>query len=269
LKPDRGGWIETFSDDFASFSWFAGDLQDHQGERGTWRTQFGYAGPNSLGSRTLTSNRELQIYVDPAFRGSTTKSLGLNPFRVADGVLEIIADQATENIQKSIWGYTYTSGLITTRFSFSQLYGLFEIRARLPKGRGLWPTFWLLPVDGTWPPEIDILEVLGHDPTMLYTSLHSKSSGKHTSETIMTRISDSSADFHTYSVDWEEDEIRWYFDDIEIGRKATPSDMHKPMYLLANLAVGGKWPGRPDASTRFPAIFAIDWIHAYKRNQSK
>jgi beta-glucanase (GH16 family) len=74
--------------------------------------------------------------------------------------------------------------------------------------------------------------------------------------------------FHDFAVDWEPDEIKWYFDNVEIARKPTPPDLHKPMYMLANLAVGGDWPGKPDTSTHFPAIFAIKWIRAYQRSRT-
>ena len=72
-------------------------------------------------------------------------------------------------------------------------------------------------------------------------------------------------DFHDFAVEWQKEEIRWYLDGIEIKRTPAPEDMHKPMYLLANLAIGGGWAGEPDSSTRFPAIYAIDWVRAYRR----
>jgi len=143
------------------------------------------------------------------------------------------------------------------------------MRARMPGGRGLWPAFWLLPVDRSWPPEIDVLEILGNDPTTLHTNAHSKASGKHTDAPSVIRLPDTSAGFHSYAVDWEADEIRWYFDGVEVARVPTPPDMHKPMYMLVNLAVGGHWPGSPDASTSFPAVLAIDWIRAYRREPQR
>jgi beta-glucanase (GH16 family) len=263
---DRNGLVKTFDDEFTKFSWVAEGVPNAQASRGTWRTNFGYAGAQQIGSRTLASNGEKQIYVDQGFRGTAEKPLGIDPFHIADGALEIVADKAAEDVVPSIWNYRYTSGLITTQRSFSQVYGVFEIRARMPKGRGLWPAFWLLPVDRSWPPEIDVLEILGHETTVLHTNAHSKASGKHTDAPAVVQVSDTSAAFHTYSVDWEKDEIKWYFDGVEVARAPTPGDMHKPMYFLANLAVGGNWPGSPDASTQFPAAFAIKWIRAWRRD---
>jgi serralysin len=139
----------------------------------------------------------------------------------------------------------------------------------MPKGRGLWPAFWLLPTDRSWPPEIDVLEFLGNDMTTLHTNAHSKASGKHGDAPVVVRVPDASAGFHRYAVDWESDQIRWYFDGVEVARAPTPADMHKPMYMLVNLAVGGNWPGSPDASTGFPAMLAINWIRAYRHDEAR
>jgi beta-glucanase (GH16 family) len=262
---DRRSLEKTFSDEFRNFSWYAEGLEGQRKGGGTWRTNFGYAGVQDLGSRSLGSNGELQVYVDRGFRGGSAKPLGLDPFRVRNGALEIVADRAPPDIQPQIWNYAFTSGLITSQYSHSQTYGVFEMRARLPKGQGLWPAFWLLPTDHSWPPEIDILEVLGHDMMTLHTNAHSKASGQHTATPHVVKVPDTSADFHNYAVDWGQDDIKWYFDDIEVARAPTPPDMHKPMYMLVNLAVGGHWPGNPDASTPFPAILAINFIRAYQR----
>jgi beta-glucanase (GH16 family) len=266
LELDRRGLVPTFADEFNEFSWYAEGLENRPTGGGTWRTNFGYAPVQHLGSRTLGSNGELQVYSDRGFRGTAAGPLGIDPFRIANGTLEIVGDKATENVKPFISNYEYTSGLITTQFSFSQVYGVFEMRARLPNGRGLWPTFWLLPKDRSWPPEIDIFEVLGQEPTVLHTNAHSKATGTHTDAAGVIRVPDTAADFHTYTLDWKKDEIRWYFDGFEIAREPTPADMHKPMYILAGLPIGGHWVGRPDQSTHFPAVLTIDWIRAYRRS---
>jgi beta-glucanase (GH16 family) len=265
---DHSSLIETFDDEFNEFSWYADGVIDGKQGGGTWRTHFGYAGVQDRGSRTLSSNGEQQIYVDRAFRGTTNAPLGLDPFRIANGVLEITADRASEKVRPYIWNYPYISGLITTRGTFAQQYGVFEVRARIPKGRGLWSCVWLLPSRGGWPPEIDIMEVLGNQPTTLVTTWHSIASGTHTVGPVGTDIPDASADFHIYTVDWDESQIRWYFDGAEVSRAPTPADMHTPMYLLLNLAVGGYWPGSPDSNTQFPAALAIDWVRVYKRTDA-
>jgi beta-glucanase (GH16 family) len=222
---------------------------------GRWRTEYGYQGPDGFGSYTLASNGELQIYTSPYFR-NRRGDFAENPFeQTADGMLAIVA-RPSKN--PDIFGYRYTSGLITSRPSFAQTYGYFEIRAKLPRGKGLWPAFWLLPSDGAWPPEIDVLESIG-DPGVAYVTAHS-TTRKY--EGVEVRLEPDA--FHTFAVAWDAKELVWFVDGREVRRAPTPDDMHKPMFLLANLAVGGNWPGAPDASTQFPARYLIDHIRAYR-----
>ncbi len=263
LELDRAGLAETFADDFNRFSWYAEGLAPEKDRQGIWRTNYGFGSPASEGSRSMPG--QSQVYADRAFRGTSTAPLGLDPFHLGNGILEIHADPAPAEALPYIWGRKYVSGVITSKFSFSQLYGVFEIRARLPKGRGFWPAFWLLPTDGSWPPELDVFEVLGHDTAKLNNAAHSKATGQHTSAGAEIPGPDLSEAFHLYTAEWRKDEIRWYLDGVEVSRTKTPADMQKPMYLLANLGVGGGWPGEPDSSTQFPGIFAIDYIRVYRR----
>ena len=99
---DRTNLVQTFADEFARFSWYADGLPDGRTGGGTWRTHFGYAGVQDRNSRTLPSNGEQQIYVDRAFRGTSDSALGLDPFVIADGVLQIVADRAADRIRPSL-----------------------------------------------------------------------------------------------------------------------------------------------------------------------
>jgi beta-glucanase (GH16 family) len=229
----------AFADEFNSFDW------SPDGSHG-WRTMLDW------GNRTLGSNHEAQYYSD--------SSVGVNPFHLHDGVLDITAT-AGSNPQ----GLPYNSGVITTQNSFSQFYGYFEMRAELPAGAGLWPAFWLLPVNHSWPPELDVFEVLGSDPTTAVVTVHSASTGTHTMVASAVATADLSRGFHTFGVNWEPDIIQWYIDGVEVAEAPTPADMHQPMYLLASLAVGGpgSWPGVADPSA-FPATMSIDYIHVYQ-----
>lgn len=262
LELDRSKLTQSFGDDFDKFSWDSQGASPSKVRRGTWRTNYGWGPPTAEASRSLTN--EQQVYTDPAFRGTVEAPFRITPFHINQGILEIWGEKAPETMLPAIWGRKYTSGLITTKGSFSQLYGVFEIRAKLPKGRGYFPAFWLLPVDSSWPPELDVFEMLGHETTVLYSTTHTLATGEHTTVTNAAQTPDLSADFHDYAVAWSKTDIRWYFDGVEIGRTPTPADMNKPMYLLANLAIGSSWPGSPDSSTVFPGIFAIDWIRAYR-----
>jgi beta-glucanase (GH16 family) len=251
----------TFDDEFNSLSVWNGATNT-----GTWSTNFWYNDQwgnyaKSNGS-TLSGNGEQQWYINANYAPTSA----VKPWSASDGVLTITAQPADASIKGLINNAQYTSGMINSWHSFSQQYGYFEIKADLPAGQGLWPAFWLMPEDGAWPPELDVFEVLGNDPDKLYTTAHSNASGSHTMATKGTDVADTSAGFHTYGVDWEADKITFYFDGKEVYETATPADMHKPMYMIANLAVGGSWPGNPDSSTPWPAQMKIDYIRAWDSN---
>jgi len=229
----------TFADEFDSFDW------SPDGSHG-WRTTLDW------GNRTLPPNNEAQYYSDA--------SVGVDPFYLHDGVLDITATAGSNPL-----GLPYNSGVITTQGSFSQLYGYFEMRAQLPAGAGLWPAFWLLPADHSWPPELDVFEVLGSDPTTAFVGVHSVATGEHTTAGAAVATADLSEGFHTFGVNWEPDVVQWYIDGVEVAEVPTPADMHQPMYLIANLGVGGEgsWPGVADPSA-FPATMSINYIHVYQ-----
>ncbi len=194
---------------------------------------------------------------------------GYTPFSVADGVLTITADKPPASIQPLIpAGYArdYISGAMSS-YPFSQTYGYFEMEARVPAGKGLWPAFWLLPVDLKWPPEIDVMEILGDKPDTLYTTLHSRRFDHGTMHGYPTKGAGLATGFHRYGVDWGPEHVRFYLDRRLVCSQPTPADWHAPFYLLVNLAVGGphSWPGPPDSNTPFPARFDISAIRAWQR----
>jgi beta-glucanase (GH16 family) len=208
---------------------------------------------------------EQQVYVEPTCPKSSM--LGISPFSVSNGNLHIQADVASPTVQPFLHGQKYTSGLLTTYQSFRHLYGYFEINAKMPNGKGFWPAFWLLPDTMMEnPPEIDIFEVLGDRPNRLYQTVHWNDDTHHRSKQFVTKGPDLSADFHRYGVLWNEAVIAYYFDGQKTATMPTPNDMHKPMYLLVNLAVGGNWPGSPDSSTVFPGVLIVDYIRVYDFN---
>ena len=255
----------TFSDEFdrgpISASKELGDKK--------YRTQY-YWGDEGI-------NNELQYYADPKFHQTDV-------LPIKNGKLYITARKLKRPITSSKNKlFHYSSGLITTQSSFKQTYGLFEVRAKLPRGRGLWPAFWLLPDNHkTWRkrgysrmPEIDVIEQLGDDMHTWYATMHTKvppykggtTAGKWNIFGTDIRVKDDlSEGFHTYAVDWQADELVWYFDNVPVKREPTPKDVkNDPRYLLLNLAVGGKWPGNPDKKTVFPAEYVIDYIRVYSK----
>lgn len=170
-----------------------------------------------------------------------------------------------KTIDKDPHGYM---GASIISFPYAQRYGVFAITAKLPRGKGVWPAFWLVPADKSWPPEIDIFEVLGADPTTFYTTVHTNETGTHTSkgQPIHTQT-DLGADFHEYALDWGPDQLRWYFDRKLVFSQPTPSDLHKPCYIITNLAIGktDNWGGAPDASVKFPVTMQVSSIRVWQR----
>jgi beta-glucanase (GH16 family) len=179
----------------------------------------------------------------------------------------------------------YTSARLKTKGLFSQRYGRFEARIQLPTGRGVWPAFWMLGDDiGTvgWPAcgEIDIMENLGSEPTMVHGSMHGPGySGAHPLTATYalppdhtgkpSRFTDA---FHIFAVEWEPERVRFYVDE-HLYATQSKSDIppgtrwvfDHPFFILLNVAVGGNWPGSPDASTVFPQRMLVDYVRVYQR----
>lgn len=246
--PDLARWTLAFEDDFDHLA-----LWD--GRTGTWEPHYPW------GART--NNDELQYYIDPRPGRDAAALAPLAPFGTAEGALIIRASQISQQHRAAAGGLRYASGLLTTAKSFSLTHGYVEIRARVPAGRGLWPALWLIPLDQSWPPEIDIMEVLGDNTEQYWASLYSGNARRPTKRITKVAAPDLARDFHVYAVNWDREHVTWFLDGKAVARAPTPADMNKPMYIVVNLAVGGEWPGAPDSTTRFPAEFAIDYVRAY------
>jgi len=253
---DDACWQQTFNEEFNELS-----LWDPATGQGRWKTSY-------IWDRDVIINNELQYYVDPRLHTHS-------PFSTNDGILTVTALPTPPAIKKHVGKSEYVSGLLTTQKDFSQRYGRFEMRAQVPAGRGLWPAFWLLPSFDQWPqgvdilPEIDIMEFIGSELTTYHTTVHSNATGELKSYPYdHNNLGDLSNSFHTYSVVWDKNMISWYLDNKLMVSHPTPSDLHSPMHFLVNLAIGGNWAGRPDASTPFPANYRIDYIRAYTKRTS-
>lgn len=250
LGVDTASLVPTFGDDFSTFDRFSDGS-------GTWRTRFEWWGD---GAFTLPENGEQQIYVDADFRGLTNteldEPLGYNPFSVVDGHLVITAEPIAEP-SAATKQYEFTSGMVSTQSSFWQTYGYFEMIAELPEGAGAWPAFWMLPVDNGWPPEIDILEAFGDQPNQAHAAVI----GSGGTTDAWSQV-DTSGGAHAYGMQWTPYEITFYVDGVETMSTPTTSQLHDPMYMIANLAIGGPWAGNADPS--LVAQFKIDQITAYQ-----
>jgi len=213
-----------------------------------WRTVYGYGGPDSEGNRALSRTT---LAVDPEFAGrGGYVPLGLQPFSIDRNGLTISARLANPALKDALFGRTWTSGLLTTKFSFAQKHGYFEAEMDIPTcEKGAWPAFWLLPKTLGWPlhGEIDAPEAVGDGS--LYWSTHSKMPNRDTATPAKTRVG-CARGWHRYGVLWRPDRIGFYLDRKLVAQKVTPADFTEPMFLILDLAVGGAWPGEPAPSVK-------------------
>jgi len=177
----------------------------------------------------------------------------------------------------------YTSARLKTLGKFSQTYGRFEARIKIPRGQGIWPAFWMLGNDiekPGWPGcgEIDIMENIGKEPALVHGTIHGPGySGANGIGAAYALPDDQrfADDFHVFAVEWEPNAIRFYVDD-HLYATRIPTDLPQgtkwvydhPFFLLLNVAVGGGWPGNPDPTTVFPQTMLVDYVRVYKRTIS-
>ena len=239
--PDAG-WKLLWGDDFDGAAGTAVD-----GSKWAYDT-----GPNWY-------NGELQDYTS----GNANASL--------DGSGNLVIEARAEARE----GKQYTSARLKTEGKKTFTYGRFEARMKLPYGQGMWPAFWMLG-GNSWPDtgEIDIMENLGREPSIAHGTMHgpgySGAAGPTASYTLPggVKLSD---DFHVFAVEWETNAIRWYVDGSLYSTK-TPADIQShtwvfdhPFFIILNLAVGGDWPGAPDATTVLPQSMRIDYVHVCQK----
>jgi len=171
----------------------------------------------------------------------------------------------------------YTSARLKTQGLFSQQYGKFEARIKLPYGQGIWPAFWLLGWNissSGWPTcgEIDIMENIGSKPSTIYGSMHGpQGSGEASLSAPFTLLNGQkfSNDYHLFTLEWEPNAARFYVDGT-LYENRTSADMppgswvfDHPFFVVLNVAVGGNWPGSPDQTTDFPQHMLVDYVHVY------
>lgn len=180
--------------------------------------------------------------------------------------------------KETVSGFNYTSARMTTQGKKTFKFGRVDIRAKLPKGKGIWPALWMLGANiatVSWPAcgEIDIMELVGHEPNRVHGTAHWKpvsgtSINKGTGYTLPS--GDFSQKFHVFSIIWVQDSIKWLVDDQEfftltkadVGAANYP--FNDPHFFIFNVAVGGNWPGAPDAGTTFPQRMFIDYIRVFQ-----
>jgi beta-glucanase (GH16 family) len=176
--------------------------------------------------------------------------------------VDISGGQAHITARKTQTGYT--SGIITTFGTFAQTYGRFEIRFRMPAGRGLEPLLRLLPVPSGDTPSIDIMNATGSDPAKALFANRWTDGRVDRDYTGSYKVADLSAGFHVIAVEWDEEKIVWLVDGVE-RFQSFDGVPHQPMYLAVSLAVASEQAGEPDAQTGFPALLDIDYVRVFAR----
>lgn len=242
---NTNGWTLVWSDEFSLLN---GSVPDTN----KWAHDIGAGG---------WGNAELEFY--------TART---NNARIESG--QLVIEALKENHQ----GSAYTSARLKTLGKASWTYGRIEARVKIPFGQGIWPAVWMLGtnlVPAGWPNcgEIDILENIGREPTIVHGTVHGpgysggNSIGRPYSLPGKAPFAD---DFHVYAVEWTTNQMKWFVDGQQYF-SITPTNLPKgakwvftePQFILLNLAVGGQWPGYPDATTIFPQRMTVDYVRVY------
>jgi beta-glucanase (GH16 family) len=250
--PPTSGWTLTWSDEF--------DGPNGSGvDPSKWSFDVGGGG---------WGNNELEYYTS-----------GTQNAVIENGALVITATPAGAASYSCWYGACqYTSARLNTAGHFSQQYGRFEARIKIPEGQGVWPAFWMLGDDigqAGWPGcgEIDVMENIGRTPDSTYGTTHGPGPGNYPGVGLSGAYNGGTAmggDFHVYAAEWDASSVRFSVDGNEYW-SVTPSQLpagatwvwNKPFFLILNFAVGGGWPGSPDGTTSWPQQMVVDYVRAY------
>ena len=265
LGTNSSDWSLIWSDEFMTESI---DPTKWKHDIGNWIVD-----ENGEGISPGWGNNELEYYTD-----SPENSY------IEDGKLVIEAKE--EKSEDKFGTYDYTSAKLKTVGLFSKKYGKFEAKMKLPEGQGYWPAFWMMPEDsvyGEWPTsgEIDIMEAAGKDTSTIGGTIHyGEEYPNNTYRGTEYHFPDGSdyTGFHTYSIEWEPGEIRWYVDGElyqtlnnwfskgtgEAANYTYPAPFDQEFYIILNLAVGGWYGGNPDETTEFPGKMEVDYVRVYE-----
>ncbi|HNX58190.1 MAG TPA: glycoside hydrolase family 16 protein [Spirochaetota bacterium] len=240
--PYDGEWTLTYEENFESSAAFVDDS------------------PWTAAAQGLNWNNEDQAYVKSNVSVENGK-LVLTAKKESWTGLSGRVDNPDSTVTRD-----YTSGELNSSLSWT--YGRFEARMKVPRTKGILSAFWMTPADKSWPPEIDIVEILGSDTSKAYFTNHYGTSSSHKMNGDNHRAeSDLADDFHVYAVEWEPDAIRWYIDGTLLFT-STEGVPDKASILRFSLPVGPDWEGDPDPASVFPQQLEVDWVKVYQKRVS-
>jgi beta-glucanase (GH16 family) len=167
----------------------------------------------------------------------------------------------------------YTSARIKSKGLFEFMYGRVDARIQVPIGQGLWPAFWMLGAnidDVSWPQcgEIDIMEHINTEALIHGTHHYNNNGHQYSGGSAVCNA----GEFNVYSIEWSPLSIKWFLNDSMFyeadisSNSVSKEEFHEPFFFLINLAVGGNWPGSPNASTQFPSVMLVDYVRVYQEN---
>jgi hypothetical protein len=210
---------------------------------------------------TLPHNGEWQRYADN------------DNHRIKGGSLHLVA-----HVRGGLKQYGIESGMLRSKWTGK--HGYYEVRMKVPPGRGMWPAFWLNPEDQRWPPEIDVVEIVNNGRDDTRNSFHNLMPSKgHEPTIVSSRLDrwgswrpgiDYKDGFHVFAVEWTEDVVRHFVDNVMVAERRfrwvhEDGSDGGPAHVLVNLAVGGKWPEAPQRESDFPAVLEVDWIRVWQK----
>lgn len=207
-------------------------------------------------------NNEKQYYSAPRLENA----------RVRDGVLTITARKEARSDQADWGGQAYSSTRLATLGKHNWTYGFFDIRAKLPCGKGTWPAIWMLGTEGIWPAmgELDIMEWVGSNPNRMFSTVHTTSGSGGNGKGGDRQITDACNTFHNYQMHWTaqavsfsvDGKVHFTYANPGTGKAAWPFDA--PQFLILNIAIGGDLGGAVDDSI-FPVVMDVDYVRVYQK----
>ncbi|GJM29548.1 MAG: hypothetical protein DHS20C17_21830 [Cyclobacteriaceae bacterium] len=248
-EQDADGFVTPIAYPSMELAW-SDEFDDVSINEADWNFEEGNGCPNLCG----WGNAELQWY-------------SVDNTQLDNGNMVITAENPSEN--------RYTSSRLTTKGKQEFKYGRIDIRAKLPFGRGIWPALWMLGTnidDVGWPVcgEIDIMEMVGHQAATVHGTAHYDVNGHQFTGNSRSLGSGIYADqFHIFTILWQPGQIEWFIDyskfyTLNAKDVGFTYPFDAPFFFIANVAVGGQWPGDPDATTQFPQTLEVDYIRVFQ-----